>query len=230
MTIVGSNDKTNEEHPRLRVLLIVDSLYWTIGHFACQVAKDNPRIEAVICSQYVIRQFIKRFGKFPLTFDLVHFLNTKTMEPFCGRMPIVATLHHMDSSTNVACLENCDAVMTVSGQWYQYLIDFGIPREKVGVVPFAVDSDQFYPVSRDEQCQVRHLLKISEDAFVIGFSGKRTSDNDGRKGMDCLVEGLKKMRQANPRLATVDHWTWMARACSSIAQRRNCCRSCSLSA
>ncbi|WP_454062492.1 glycosyltransferase family 4 protein [Candidatus Nitrospira salsa] len=202
-SIQSCDPERPQERACLRVLLVVDSMYWTIGHFAHQVTKKNPRLEAVICSQYVIRQYTKRYRSFPLSFDLVHFLNTKTMKPFCGRLPVVTTLHHIDASTNVKYLEDCDAVMTVSGQWYQYLIDLGISSQRLGVVPFAVDCETFHPGSRDERRHLRHELKFAEDAFVIGFSGRRTSDNDGRKGTDCLLESLKNMRQAYPHLATL---------------------------
>ena len=181
---------------RTRVLLIVDSLYWATANFARQVVADNPRLEAVICSQYMIRQFLKRFKRFPLSFDLVHFLNTKTMEPFCGRLPVVTTLHHVDSRTRVDYLDDSDAVMTVSGQWHHYLLDLGIPREKVWLVPFAVDHQTFQPATHGERLEIRRALNIPGDAVVIGFSGRRTSDVDGRKGMDCLVDGLKKMQHA----------------------------------
>ena len=179
----------------LRVLLVVDSLYWTIGHFAQKVSEDNPAIEAMICSQYVIREYLKRYGKFPLAFDVVHFLNTKTMDCFLGHLPVVVTLHHMDSSTDVRYLEKCDAVMTVSDQWLQYVINLGMPSEKLRMIPFAVDHRQFFPATHDEQSQIRRELKIPDNAFVIGFSGRRTSDNDGRKGIDCFVEGVRRMHQ-----------------------------------
>ncbi len=185
----------------LRVLLVVDSLYWTIGHFAQKILEDNPTIEAMICSQYVIREYLKRYGKFPLAFDVVHFLNTKTMDCFLGHLPVVVTLHHMDSSTDVKYLENCDAVMTVSGQWLQYVIELGISPEKLRMIPFAVDHRQFFPASHDEQSQIRHELKIPKDAFVIGFSGRRTSDNDGRKGIDNFVKGVSRIHQEYSQLA-----------------------------
>ncbi|MCA9472529.1 MAG: glycosyltransferase family 4 protein [Nitrospirales bacterium] len=186
---------TMSDHRKLRVLLLVDSLYWATGNFARHVVTDNPRIEAIIASQYMVRQFLWRFGRFPLSFDVVHFLNTKTMEPFCGRVPVAVTLHHVDSSTHVRFLDDADAIMTVSGQWQHYVLDRGFPKEKVSVVPFAVDHQAFHPATRLERGDTRRMLKIPDDAVVIGFSGRRTSDNDGRKGMDCLVSGLKKMQK-----------------------------------
>ncbi|WP_447971249.1 glycosyltransferase family 4 protein [Nitrospira sp. M1] len=187
----------------LRVLLVVDSLYWTVGHFARQVVKNNPQLNAVICSQHVIREFQQRYGQFPLSFDLVHFLNTKTMEPFCGRLPTVTTFHHMDSNTHVKYLDDCDAVMTVSTQWQQYLIDVGIPCERLGIVPFAVDGTEFYPASQAERSSIRQELNISTGAFVVGFAGRRTSDVDGRKGLACFLESVKTLRQSMPQLVIV---------------------------
>ncbi|GJL61408.1 MAG: hypothetical protein NPIRA04_00620 [Nitrospirales bacterium] len=202
------------EHAHIRVLMIVDSLYWTVGHFAHQVTQDNPHLNAVICSQHVIREFQKRYGQFPLSFDLVHFLNTKTMEPFCNRLPTVSTFHHMDSSTHMKYLDDCDGVMTVSTQWQQYLIDVGIPRERLGIVPFAVDGTQFYPASQNERSSIRQELNISAETFVVGFTGRRTSDVDGRKGLACFLESVKTLRQSMPQLVIViigPGWEYLVR-------------------
>jgi hypothetical protein len=134
----ASKEPLKEFRP-IRVLFIVDSIYWVVSNFFHQIKKDNPKLEAHICSQFAMRKAIKRFGGFTPTFDVIHFLRKKPFKAFEGKYPIVSTLHHVDSGTPLAHLYKSDAVMTVSTQWYNYLITMGIPSHKLGIVPFGVD-------------------------------------------------------------------------------------------
>ncbi len=191
-----------EDRP-IRVLFIVDSMYWVVSNFFHQIKKDNPMVDAQICSQFAIRKTIKRFGSFTPTLDVVHFLRKKPIKIFKGKHPIVSTLHHVDSGTELAHLYESDAVMTVSTQWYNYLIDKGISSHKLGIVPFGVDAKIFHPPNAEERLLTRRSLNLSNDAFVIGFSARRTSDTDGRKGIRCFVEALRSANQQLRNVATV---------------------------
>ncbi len=188
---------------RIRVLLLVDSPYWAIGSFARQVTKHNPLIDPFICSQFSMKQFLHRYKQIPRSFDLVHDLTRKIMKPFVGRMPIVTTLHHMDSGTQVPDLEESDAVMTVSLQWYQYLIRLGIAEERLGLVPFCVDLDKFYPGSDEDRVKLREKLHIEQSDFVIGFIASQLSNMDGRKGISCFLEATRKIHQENKKVVTL---------------------------
>ena len=192
----------NEFRP-IRVLFIVDSIYWVVSNFYYQIKKNNPRLEAQICSQFAIRKTIKRFGSFTPTFDVIHFLRKKPIKIFKGKHPIVSTLHHVDSGTELAHLYKSDAVMTVSTEWHNYLIDKGIPSHKLGIVPFGVDAKVFHPPNAEERLLTRRSLNLSNEALVIGFSARRTSDTDGRKGIRCFVEALRLANQQLRNVATV---------------------------
>lgn len=187
----------------IRVLFIVDSLYWVIGNFAHQITKNNPEIQAVTCSQFAIRKTIKRFGPFPACFDVIHFLRTKTIPEFWGSFPIVTTLHHFDPATNLAPFYQSDAVMTVSSQWQQYLIERGIPESHQALVPFGVDTNTFCPSKDETRLKFRKALNFPKDAFVLGFSSRRISNTNDRKGVTCFLQALKRLRQQLPKLATL---------------------------
>ncbi len=187
----------------IRVLFIVDSLYWVIGNFAHQIAKNNPAIHAVTCSQFAIRKTIKRFGQFPTCFDVVHFLRTKTISEFWGSHPIVTTLHHFDSATNLAPFYQSDAVMTVSAQWQQFLTQRGIPESHQALVPFGVDTKVFSPAQDEARRTLRKTFNFPKDAFILGFSSRQISNSDNRKGITCFLQALKKLRQQLPSLATL---------------------------
>jgi len=152
----------------IRVLFIVDSLYWAIGNFARQISRDNPEIHAITCSQFAIRKTVKHFGSFLTCFDVVHFLRTKTIQGFLGILPTVTTFHHLENSTNLIPFQQSDAVMTVSNQWYQYLTQLGIPESHQALVPFGVDTKTFHTPKGENRAQIRKALKLPPDAFVLG--------------------------------------------------------------
>ncbi|MGV7227605.1 MAG: glycosyltransferase family 4 protein [Nitrospirales bacterium] len=212
--MTSASKKPLKKFRPIRVLFIVDSIYWVISNFFQQIKKDNPKLEAQICSQFAIRKTIKRFGGFTPTFDVMHILRTNPIKPFEGEYPIVSTLHHVDSGTKLALLDKSDVIMTVSTQWYNYLIKMGIPSHKLGIVPFGVDSKVFHPPNSEERRLIRRSLNLSKEAFVIGFSARRTSDADGRKGIGCFVQALKLANQQFPNVATViigPGWQHLAR-------------------
>ena len=177
----------------LRVLLIVDSLYWVIGNFAKQITKDNPEIEASICSKFTINKTIARFGQFPTSFDVVHYLTSKPLKLFLGQTPTVTTLHHRNTETKIMPFHESDAVMSVSRQWYNHLIQQGVPERKLALIPFGVDTEQFRPHKNEERNQIRNELGLPHDAFVVGFAGKSSSDKEGRKGLHCFANAIKQL-------------------------------------
>ncbi len=195
------NKNPHTDSRPIRVLIIVDSLHWVIGNFAHQITKNNPALETVTCSQLAIRETIKRFGPFPTCFDVVHFLRTKTISEFWGNLPIVTTLHHLDPATDLAPFFQSDAVMTVSNQWQQHLMKLGIPEKHQALVPFGVDTKTFHPPQEETRLKVRQTLRFSKDAFVLGFSSRRISNMDDRKGVICFLQALKSLHQRLPNLA-----------------------------
>jgi len=189
----NTHDLPEELRP-IRVLFIVDSLYWVIGNFAKQIQKENPCIEASICSKFAIKKAVKRFGHLPNSFDVIHFLTFKPKRFFVGQFPIVTTFHHRNSKTKIAPLHEVDAVMTVSQQWLHYLTKQGIPENYIRLVPFGVNTNQFYPAKNEEKLKIRNRLNIPKETFLIGFAGKRSSDREGRKGLDCFTKGVMELR------------------------------------
>jgi len=192
----------NKSRP-IRVLFIVDSLYWVIGNFAHQISKNNSGIQAIACSQFAIRKTVKRFGSFPRCFDVIHFLRKKTIQEFWGVLPIVTTFHHFDPFIDFTSFHQSDAVMTVSRQWYQYLAEIGIPTTQQNLVPFGVDTNQFHPPEDETRSKVRETLHLPQDAFVLGFSSRRMSNINDSKGVNCFLQALQKLHRRLPNLATL---------------------------
>ncbi len=183
------------------MLFIVDSLYWVIGNFACQVTKDHSEIQGTTCSQFAIRKTAKRFGHFPTCFDIVHFLRTKTIQGFWGRLPIVTTFHHLDAATNLRPFHQSHAVMTVSSQWYEHLTKLGISENYQTLVPFGVNTATFHPAKVSTREKIRNTLNFEKDAVVLGISSRQISNADDRKGITCFLQAIKILRQEIPNLA-----------------------------
>ena len=189
--------------PPLRVLMIVDSLHWVIGNFARQITRNHPDIRATICSQFAIRKTIRRFGAFPSCFDVVHFLRTKPLQEFWGSFPIVTTFHHLEATTNFTPFHQSDGAMTVSRQWHQYLTQLGIPENHQTLVPFGVDTNTFYPPPEKTRLKIRQDLHFPQDAFVLGFSSRRLSNINDRKGVTCFLQALQKLHLHLPNLTAL---------------------------
>ena len=187
----------------IRVLLIVDSLYWVIGNFARQITINNPEVQATVCSQFALRKTLKHFGKLSLPFHLIHFLCNQSLQQASDQLPTITTLHHMNEKTDIHKFFASDAVMTVSRQWQDFLIEKGIPKEDTFLIPFGIDSTIFHQPKEGERINIRKALKLPTKAFVVGFSGKSTSNLDGRKGLDFFIQSIRKFHSQHPNVATL---------------------------
>lgn len=198
----GNMESNLQDFLPLKVLLIVDSTYGVIGNFAKQIPPKEV-INFSACSAFPLKQAIKRLGPLTLPFDVLHYLAGKPIEQYVQSLLTVTTLHHIKSKTNTTKFFKRDAVMTVSEQWRKHHIDMGLAPEQVLLVPFGVGILQFIPPTDDEREKIRTALHIPNGAFVVGFSGKSTSDRDNRKDLHCFIQGLKQLRQSLPTLTTL---------------------------
>ncbi len=203
----GLSKMAGSECRRLRVLLVANSMHWVSGTFANQLAVCNPGLDTLICSRFALRRFMKRFGDLSVPFDIVHFLGQSSTRYFIGyfykRVPVVTTIHHVESEICTEGVHNCDAVMTVSSPWHRHLIEMGIPESKLVMVPMGVDTKQFHKPQGDERLAIRAQLGLPPEAFVVGFSGKVTSDTSNRKGIDVFLHAIKELHKRLPKIATL---------------------------
>jgi glycosyltransferase involved in cell wall biosynthesis len=193
--------------PKLRVLLVPDHIEWVTGTICRRIAHHNRWIEPTICSDLVLRQLIASRGGFPGEVDLVHFQvpnwNLDLIGHFEGKTPCVATIHHVETDLCVASAPRCDALTTASSQWLDFLDEAGVDPSKRVFMPYGVDTDQFRPATPGERRKTRARLGLSEDALVIGFAAKRTSDTSGRKGLDTLEKAIAETSRRVPGVAFV---------------------------
>lgn len=186
------------QNARLRVLFVVDSMYWISATIAQQIVEHNSWIEPTICSHGVLRQVIARSGgRFPGAVDLVHFLTphiaTSEIDGFRDRLPCVVTIHHVENAASIAPARDADAIMTVCDQWHDDLLVRGIAPERLVMVKNGVETSLFSPPSTSEKARLRERFGIPTDAVVVGFTGKGSSNTGGRKGIDTLLVAMRRL-------------------------------------
>ena len=197
---------TSGTSSKLRVLLVPDYIPWVTGTIARRIAHHNSWIEPTICSVQVLRELAWN-GAIPGAIDLVHIQlaehGFEFLRYFEGKVPWVGAIHHVETQHNLGPERQFDAVNSASGQWVERLIASGVEPRKLVKVPYGVDAEQFRPPSPEERRRIRAGLGLPADAFVVGFSAKRSSDSSGRKGIDTLEAALAEVGRRVPNVACV---------------------------
>lgn len=81
-----------------------------------------------------------------------------------------------------------DAVVVLSEALVAHVRNWGVPNERITLVPNGVDTDRFAPRARDEA--LRWRLGAGPDTFLVGFVGSLTP----YEGLDDLVSAVAGMR------------------------------------
>lgn len=193
--------------PKLRVLLVPESTYWVTGTLAKNFARFNPWIHASVVSGTVIHQLLQEQPKLMENFDLVHFTcpyaSKELLPRFRDSVPCVTSHHHATNSESFEHNVDGDAIVVGANEWVEDLRARGSDVEKVFCVPYGVDATLFHPTDEQNKNQLRDRLGIHKDAACIGFFGKNSSDNDGRKGVDVFEAAVSKLNRQVERLAVL---------------------------
>ncbi|MBD2519709.1 glycosyltransferase family 4 protein [Nostoc sp. FACHB-973] len=190
-----------DSYPNIRVLLVPDSIHWVTGTIATEISNKVPGIEAYICSEPVLHELLSLCnGQFPLPLDVVHFLTphiaTALFPAFSETTACVATIHHFENLWSLEPAPYADSIMTVCSQWHDFLMEKGIAQDRLVMVRNGVNTELFHPADEEERKDLRRRYGIPDDAFVIGFSAKRSSDSCNRKGIN-ILENLIDESNAN---------------------------------
>jgi glycosyltransferase involved in cell wall biosynthesis len=70
-----------------------------------------------------------------------------------------------------------------------------IGNDHVKYMPVLIDNSQFFPIGDERKKEVRKLLKIDEDTFIIGFCFR----NQSRKLVLTLLEAFALFKKKNPK-------------------------------
>jgi len=196
---------TDVRTSKLRILFVPDFAHWVTATIARQISRHNPWIEATICSHMVLTELLRRDGHLANRIDVAHFLTphigTLLLPEFEGKVPCVTTIHHVEDQRSVEPEPRSDAVMTVCRQWHEHLVAIGVDPAKLLPLPTGVDTEQFRPAQPAERAKLRARLGLPQEALVVGFSGKRSSDSYNRKGTDVLLNASTALRRVLPQAA-----------------------------
>jgi glycosyltransferase involved in cell wall biosynthesis len=89
--------------------------------------------------------------------------------------------------------EKWDLVTTGSEQWRQKINQHFTDEPDILRVPFGLDTHEFQPRTGARESFLSSIGR-SPDTLVIGFAGKKSSDEGERKGMDRLFEIVQTLQ------------------------------------
>lgn len=96
-------------------------------------------------------------------------------------------LYDYQSAMEQFAAQEADAVITISKALSRHLVEeWGIPENKITVVPNAVDVDLFRPLAPDRE--IRERLGMNE-RFIVGFIGSLTA----YEGLDDLIQAVARL-------------------------------------
>jgi glycosyltransferase involved in cell wall biosynthesis len=193
-------------NPRLRVLLVPDSVHWVTGTIAKSIARFNPWIEATIVSGPVMDTIFTEQPNLMRNFDLVHFTcpyaSKEWLPRFRDLVPCVTSHHHVTDWNLIKHNADGDAIIVGSPEWAEDLSARGVDPAKVFCVPYGVDAELFQSNDAGRDA-MRKKLSVSSSSTVIGFFGKNSSNDDDRKGIDVFTDAILHLKRSLPELAVV---------------------------
>ncbi len=195
------------DRPAWRVLLVPDSIYWVTGTICREIARNNPRIVPTICSTRVLRNLLRGNDGILEQIDLVHFLDPWAprllLDRFHHLVPCISSIHH--GGPRVVETNSATDLITVgSRQWFDHLTTHeNVDPERVEILPYGVNTAQFWPVDASRRRRCRQRIGIEQEAFVLGFFAKASSDVGSRKGTDVMAAGLRLLKAGVPEVVAL---------------------------
>jgi glycosyltransferase involved in cell wall biosynthesis len=97
----------------------------------------------------------------------------------------------------VECVLSADAVVTLAETMKREIESWGVPGEKIRVVPNAVDLDRFRPAARNQS--VADSLGIGADEVTVGY----ISSLSAYEGLEYLIEAISILAERGIRVRGV---------------------------
>ena len=136
--------------------------------------------------------------------DIVHLhgYSTKnvlvTMFAKMFRRPLVLSLHtagfdepeeiERQGSVALWAFLSVDLYLSVSKSLVDKYLAYGLPPERIRLVPNGIDVDTFAPASPDEKCALRRELQLPERRPIVVFIGFFSADKQPRVLFDAWLE------------------------------------------
>jgi len=171
---------------------------------------ERARAEGVVCYPLKIRNAIDISAALRLRailsvggFDVVHFHTSRAhaMAPFVrGCAPVAIVTRRMDYRPNRMLApflygRGVDRTIAISSAVADSLVDVGVARSRITIVPSGVDTEYFRPPTAEQRARARETLGIDAHTIAIGAVGAL----EERKGQRCLLRAIASISDANVR-------------------------------
>lgn len=97
--------------------------------------------------------------------------------------------YHLMRTLEQQAAREADLVITLTEELANELISWGVPRERIMLVPNAVDTERFFPIKRD--AAIARELDLKPGVPVIGYAGSAVA----YEGLELLLEALDLLKK-----------------------------------
>lgn len=182
----------------LRIALCCDRPDWILGEIARNVQKTlSSKTDRLAVKVFSAPQTSADLMVLEKESDVIHFLSPWDFKRLGNlvRKPVVVTYHHLvDWGLFDEFHSRADAICTTNNQLRAQLLSRMLTLSgKLFVTPYGLDPGEFRPILNSRS----HLLAragLCPESILIGFSGKKSSDQKDRKGTDRLWIILSALR------------------------------------
>ena len=192
----------------INVIYIVEKQNWSIYCDGFEITRQiNKKIRPNFCRisnrPYIYQNKIIHFGSQYMWTDWYKYLpkNNKYVVNF---------YHGKNEDGNdvkehiyefIKSVVYVDIILTASSLIMKRLIKWGVPKNKIVLIPIGVNTNIFCPASKNERNKIRKMLGLSPSEFLIGsFQKDGVGWKEGLrpkliKGPDIFIEVLKIIRK-----------------------------------
>ncbi|MBU0612610.1 glycosyltransferase family 4 protein [Patescibacteria group bacterium] len=192
---------------RHELVYVVEQPEWSINWDGRQLTDNLNKLELIrsrTSTTYLgLRNKIIHFGSINTIIDHENVANIDKSNKI-----ILTWFHIIENDKKVKfipqLLKVVDIFHTASNNTKRKLVGFGIPENKITVIPLGVDLDYFKPMSSDEKNRIKKRLGLPLDKFIIG-SFQKDGVGWGKgiepklvKGPDIFCDVVEKLSKRSP--------------------------------
>lgn len=187
----------------MKVLLVPDSLQWVLGTWARQAAAREPRHTYYWFTDRLYQRFPAALPALMERVDVVHLLSPRQFErcEIPWSKASVASINHVTDWGVVSKAAAADAVCCMSDQWRRALTARGVSCDRLETVSHGVDAARFAPNLSRRRARAR--LGLPQSSFLLGCFASASSNEEDRKGMDILADGMRALKGRVPDCGVV---------------------------
>jgi glycosyltransferase involved in cell wall biosynthesis len=188
---------------RIRILLVPDASDWILGTWARMFKEHLPDFAFTVMPLLELKQN-PDFAKWLIrNNDVIHCLTQSGFDRLNRMLPrpphprpiLISTIHHIVEEAQVITALQADRILTVCERYRMQLQKMGVISSRLFLMHNGVDTQKF---QIDDSINKTHF-GFPAGTPVIGFAGKASSDHDGRKGIDRMLNLLRAIDEHTER-------------------------------